>query len=219
MIARWRPVHRGHLAVLRALCDAAAEALIGIGSANRYNLRNPFTLEETTDMLRLALAGRGGSEAAGRETRSVSPLAPLGRGGSEAAGRETRSVSPLAPHRRENYRLIPVPDLDDGPRWRVMVREMFGPLDAFVTDNPYVASLLREDYRLLRPVELIAETDRVAIDGTMVRAAMARGGEWQRLVPPEVAAYMTARGLDERFRREFGLQTLALETMIAERKD
>jgi len=198
MIARWRPVHRGHLAVLRALCDAAAEALIGIGSANRYNLRNPFTLEETTDMLRLALAGRGGSEA---------------------ADRETRSVSPLAPHRRENYRLIPVPDLDDGPRWRVMVREMFGPLDAFVTDNPYVASLLREDYRLLRPVELIAETDRVAIDGTMVRAAMARGGEWQRFVPPEVAAYMTARGLDERFRREFGLQTLALETMIAERKD
>jgi nicotinamide mononucleotide adenylyltransferase len=219
MIARWRPVHRGHLAVLRALCDAAAEALIGIGSANRYNLRNPFTLEETTDMLRLALAGRGGSEAAGRETRSVSPLAPLGRGGSEAAGRETRSVSPLAPHRRENYRLIPVPDLDDGPRWRAMVREMFGPLDAFVTENPYVASLLREDYRLLKPVELIAETDRVAIDGTMVRAAMARGGEWQQLVPPEVAAYMTARGLDERFRREFGLQTLALETMITERKD
>jgi nicotinamide-nucleotide adenylyltransferase len=198
MIARWRPVHRGHTPVLRALCESAAEALIGIGSANRYNLRNPFTLEETTDMLRLALAGRGGSEAAARETRSVSPLAPKGR---------------------ENYRLIPVPDLDDGPRWRAMVLEMFGPLDAFVTDNPYVASLLREDYRLLKPIELIDERERVAIDGTRVRAAMARGAEWQRLVPPEVAEYLTTRKLDERFRREFGLQTLAQETMIVERKD
>ena len=176
MIARWRPVHRGHVPVLRALCDLADEALIGVGSANRYNLRNPFTLEETTDMLRLALAGR------------------------------------------DTYRLIPVPDLDDGPRWRAMVREMFGPLDAFVTDNPYVASLLREVYRLLKPIELIDERDRVAVDGTMVRAAMARGADWQRLVPPEVAEYITAHGLDERFRREFGLQTLALETIVVERR-
>ncbi|MDW8326651.1 MAG: hypothetical protein RMK99_08805 [Anaerolineales bacterium] len=177
MIARWRPVHRGHVPVLRALCDRSAEALIGIGSANRYNLRNPFTLEETTDMLRRVLAGC------------------------------------------ENYRLLPVPDLDDGPRWRLMVLEMFGPLDAFVTDNPYVASLLREDYRLLKPVELIAEADRVAIDGTMVRRAMARGEDWQRLVPPEVAEYIASRGLDVRFRREFGLQTLAQEIFIEEREN
>ena len=58
MVARWRPVHRGHAPVLRALCDRASEALIGIGSSNRYDLRNPFTLEETTDMIRLVLAGR-----------------------------------------------------------------------------------------------------------------------------------------------------------------
>ncbi|MEW5828039.1 MAG: hypothetical protein AB1846_04045, partial [Chloroflexota bacterium] len=59
MVARWRPVHKGHLPVLRALCGLAETALIGIGSSNRYNLRNPFTLAETEDMLRLALAGRG----------------------------------------------------------------------------------------------------------------------------------------------------------------
>ena len=59
MIARWRPVHRGHAPVLRALCERASTALVGIGSSNRYNFRNPFTLEETTDMIRQVLAGRG----------------------------------------------------------------------------------------------------------------------------------------------------------------
>jgi nicotinamide-nucleotide adenylyltransferase len=172
MIARWRPVHLGHAPILRALCDCASQALIGIGSSNRYDFRNPFTLEETTDMIGLVLAGR------------------------------------------QNYTLIPVPDLDDGPRWRIMVIELFGTLDLFVTDNPYVSSLLSEDYRVTRPVELVPEDERIAIDGRLVRREMARGVGWQDLVPREVADYISARHLDERFRREFGLQTLALDAII-----
>jgi nicotinamide-nucleotide adenylyltransferase len=169
MIARWRPVHLGHAPVLRALCDRASEALIGIGSSNIYDVRSPFTLEETIDMIRRVLADR------------------------------------------QNYTLIPVPDLFDGPRWRIMVLELFGPLDLFVTENPYVASLLSEDYRVVRPVTLIAEDEKVAIDGTLVRREMARGNSWRDLVPQEVADYITAKKLDERFRREFGLETLALD--------
>ncbi len=172
MVARWRPVHAGHLPVLQALCQCATHALIGIGSSNRYNFRNPFTLDETTDMLRLALAGY------------------------------------------ENYTLIPVPDLDDGPRWRLMLLDLFGPLDCFVTANPYVASLMAADYTVVRPVTLVPEDERIAVDGSMVRAEMARGDGWKAWVPPEIADYITARQLDERFRREFGLQTLALGTII-----
>jgi nicotinamide-nucleotide adenylyltransferase len=172
MVARWRPVHLGHAPVLRALCDRASQALIGIGSSNRYDLRNPFTLEETVDMIQLVLAGR------------------------------------------TNYTLIPVPDLDDGPRWRVMVIELFGPLDLFVTDNPYVSSLLATDYRIIKPVELVPEDEKIAVDGRMVRREMARGDGWRDLVPNEVADYIAARQLDERFRREFGLQTLALDAII-----
>ncbi|MBI1879004.1 MAG: hypothetical protein HYR94_12435 [Chloroflexi bacterium] len=172
MVARWRPVHRGHTPILRALCDRADEALIGIGSSNRYNFRNPFTLAETIDMIRLALPGR------------------------------------------QNYTLIAVTDLDDGPRWRKMIVELFGPLDLFVTDNPYVATLLAANYRVIKPVELIPKEEKIALDGAMVRRAMARGDGWQNLVPPEIADYLTARQLDERFRREFGLQTLALDAML-----
>jgi nicotinamide-nucleotide adenylyltransferase len=169
MIARWQPVHRGHASVLRALCDGASQALIGIGSSNRYSLANPFTLDERIDMIGLALAGR------------------------------------------ENCTLIPVPDLDDGPRWRLMVTDLFGPLDLFVTANPYVASLLAGDYEIVPPIELVPDDEHVAIDGTMVRREMARGSDWQSLVPRDVADYIVAHRLDDRFRREFGLQTLALD--------
>ena len=46
MVARWRPVHLGHVPVLRGLCREADLALIGIGSANRYNARNQNKPEE-----------------------------------------------------------------------------------------------------------------------------------------------------------------------------
>jgi nicotinamide-nucleotide adenylyltransferase len=171
MIARWRPVHNGQAVVLNALCDAAAHARIGIGSANRYNVRNPFTFEETADMIRFVL----------RE--------------------------------RDNYEIVRVDDLDDGPRWRAMVVERFGPVDVFVTDNPYVASLLRDTYTVVRPVTLVPPERRVRVDGTMVRRMLAQGGDWRALVPSVVAQYMIDNGLDVRFRREFGLQALALDTV------
>jgi nicotinamide-nucleotide adenylyltransferase len=128
---------------------------------------------------------------------------------------ETMDMIGLVLAGRENYRLVPVPDLDDGPRWRIMVLDLLGALDLFVTDNPYVASLLAGDYRIIRPVALVADEDRVPLDGTMVRREMARGDGWRDLVPAEVAEYITAHSLDERFRRDFGLQTLALDTIIS----
>ena len=172
MVARWQPVHLGHQAVLRSLCSLARRVLVGIGSSNTVNYRCPFTLQETTDMLTLVLAGR------------------------------------------ENYTLIPVPDLNDGPRWRLMVLDLFGPLDLFVTDNPYVFSLLGGDYRSVRPVALVPPEVRIMVDGLQVRREMVRGGIWQHLLPPDVADYISSRGLDERFRREYGLQTLAIETIL-----
>jgi len=169
MVARWRPVHLGHAAVLRALCDVAGHAVIGIGSSNRYDVRSPFTVRETADMIRLVLDGRC------------------------------------------NYTLVEVPDLDDGPRWRAMVVSLFSPLDLFVTDNPYVATLIGDDFAVCRPVELVDPGERRPVDGTAVRRAMAQGGMWQDMVPEKVAGYLIRHGLDRRFRAEFGLKTLALE--------
>jgi nicotinamide mononucleotide adenylyltransferase len=51
-VARFRPPHLGHAAVLAALARAAETVVVGVGSANRYDLDNPFTGEETADLLR-----------------------------------------------------------------------------------------------------------------------------------------------------------------------
>ena len=171
MVARWKPVHNGHAVALAALGEAARDVVIGIGSSNRYDVRNPFTADETEDMLRAALMGRAG------------------------------------------YTLKRVADLDDGPRWRELVVGLFGPLDAFVTDNPYVAHLLEGDYEVIRPVALVPPERRVAVDGTSVRRALALGDGWRELVPGAVREYIVARGLDRRFREEFGLETLALQAV------
>ena len=152
-----------------ALRSRVDELVVGIGSSNRLNFRNPFTATETRDMLERVLP------------------------------------------ERSRVTILEVPDLDDGPRWRAMVVELLGPLDAFATANPYVAGLLGDDYRIVRPVDLVPEEERVPIDGTLVRREMARGEAWRALVPDEVAAYITQRGLDRRFREEFGLETLALD--------
>jgi len=58
MIARWKPVHLGHAAVLEALADRADRAIVGIGSSNRYDASNPFTPDETRDMIHLVLGER-----------------------------------------------------------------------------------------------------------------------------------------------------------------
>jgi nicotinamide-nucleotide adenylyltransferase len=117
-----------------------------------------------------------------------------------------------------NYALVPLPDLHDGPRWREMVAQKFGSLEIFFTDNPYVASLMGEVYSVARPVGLVPEDRRVPVTGTMVRLAMARGEEWQTMLPESVADYLIENQLDQRFRREFGLETLAAETIIVEKE-
>jgi nicotinamide-nucleotide adenylyltransferase len=169
MVARWKPVHLGHAAVLESLVTRADRVRIGIGSANRYDVANPFSAAESADMIRAVLDGWN------------------------------------------NFDVVDVPDLGHGPRWRAMVLEMFGRLDLFVTANAYVRDLLSPDYTIVHPSRLVAPDRRVAVDGTMVRRAMARGEAWRTLVPRSVQRILDERDLVERFRRDFGLETLALD--------
>jgi nicotinamide-nucleotide adenylyltransferase len=173
MIARWKPVHVGHAAVLEALVERADVVLIGIGSSNRYDAANPFSAAETEEMIRAVL------------------------------------------HGRTNFDVVDVPDLGHGPSWRAMVVAMLGALDVFVTANPYVRQLLAADYRVVHPVRVVPTERRVPVDGTLVRKAMARGEDWRPLVPDVVAHILDERGLVERFRRDFGLETLALDAPAA----
>ena len=50
-IGRFKPLHWGGARALDALCSQATHVMIGIGSANKHNARNPFSAEETQEML------------------------------------------------------------------------------------------------------------------------------------------------------------------------
>ena len=54
-IGRFKPVHKGHTVMLEALCQQAEHVIIGIGSSNKHDYRNPFTAQESMAMIDLFL--------------------------------------------------------------------------------------------------------------------------------------------------------------------
>ncbi len=174
-IGRFKPLHNGADAAIDALCSAADEAIIGIGSANKYHMRCPFTADESEAMVRASLGAHG----------------------------------------HANYRVERIDDFGDqakyrdGARWREEIIKRFGKLDAFVTGNPYVRELLQDTYPIIHPVTLIKPDRRLVLRATQVRIEMARGDGWRALVPEPVADVIDEKRLVDRFRREYGLQTLA----------
>ncbi|MEK6816851.1 MAG: hypothetical protein AABY09_04515 [Nanoarchaeota archaeon] len=173
VIGRFKPLHIGGELMLKAVCGNAERAVIGIGSCNKHNMRNPFTPEETKGMIDAVLAPK-----------------------------------------YSNYSIVFIPDFahipefSDGQRWRKEIVGRFGTLDAFVSGDDYVSDLLKDDYRIIKPTELIRPEDYVFVRSTMVRVAMAKGEDYSRMVSAQVSEYLERNGLVERFRKEFGLQTL-----------
>lgn len=174
VIGRFKPLHNGGAVMLDAICEHAEHVIIGLGSSNKYNLRNPFTAEESAGMVHAHLSLRF-----------------------------------------SNYELIHVPDFghikeySDGRKWKEYVQEHFGALDHFVSGNEYVSELLKDKYNVIHPTALISPEKYVMIRATEVRMKMARYEDWQSLVPEVVAQYLENNNLVERFRKKFGLQTIA----------
>ncbi len=174
VIGRFKPLHNGGALMLDAVCENADHVLIGLGSSNKYNLRNPFTIEESAGMVQAYLSPR-----------------------------------------YSNYQLVPVPDFghvpefSDGKKWKEYVKEHFGALDYFVSGNAYVSDLFKDTYVIIHPSVFIPKEKHLKIRATEVRLKMARYEDWQALVPETVASYLETNGLVDRFRKEFGLQTIA----------
>jgi nicotinamide-nucleotide adenylyltransferase len=58
VVCRFKPVHNAHAVLLEQLCRRGEQVLIGIGSSNRYDARNPFSVEETAEMIDALLEPR-----------------------------------------------------------------------------------------------------------------------------------------------------------------
>ena len=175
VIGRFKPLHNGAYSMLETLCENTEQLIVGIGSSNKYNLRNPFTPEESEAMINSALADRF-----------------------------------------SNYKIVHVPDFAhipkyaDGKKWRNFVIEKFGDLDAFVTSNEYIRNLLGERYEIVHPTILIPKEKQIKLRATEVRFRIASYNDsWKDLVPKKVADYLEKEKLVDRFREDFGLQTMA----------
>src|SRR3989338_795152 len=175
VIGRFKPLHSGGALLLESVCNSAEHAIIGIGSYGKYNLRNPWTAEESAGMINAYLSPR-------------------------CSNYELRFI--------EDYGHIP--EFSDGQRWRQEILARYGALDGFVSGDDYVAQLLKNDYRMILPNEIILTERWAWVRGTLVRAEMAKNNDWKQYVPKEVADYIEQNELVSRFRREFGLETLAL---------
>lgn len=58
LIGRFKPLHNGNSTLLEAACESSDKVLIGIGSSNKYDLRNPFTAQESEEMINSVLSKR-----------------------------------------------------------------------------------------------------------------------------------------------------------------
>ncbi len=161
-IGRFKPFHNGHAAMLESICANAGHVYIGLGSPNKYDLRNPFTAKESADMIDCVLK-----------------------------------------HKYKNYSFIEVPDFDDAILWRENTVKLFGSLDCFVTSNDYVVELLKSDYKIVHPFEIVSAEKLFPVTATRVRKLMSESCQWGNFVPQEVKEYILANRLDERFRKEF----------------
>jgi len=174
LIGRFKPLHNGSALMLETVCEQSEHVIIGIGSSNRYNSRNPFSAEESRQMIDLYLR-----------------------------------------QRFSNYEFLLIPDFghipsyENGQEWKRHVVDKFGSLDCFVSGNAYVDELLRADYRMVQPFEIEPESWTAQIKASMVRAEIARDGNWKPYVPEAVAGYIQQNRLDERLRMEFGKEILA----------
>ncbi len=181
MIARWKPVHLGHAAVLHALLDRAESVIIGVGSANRYDLDNPFTAAETARMIDATLAGRSGY--------SIIEVNDLGDG-PRWAEMVTRMLGPLDYYvtangyvrslLMERYTVVhPVALLDPARRVRIdgtMVRRaLAGDADWRSLVSPVVAELLEREGWAERFRREFGAATRAALLGDGAEAAMRRG--------------------------------------------
>jgi nicotinamide mononucleotide adenylyltransferase len=63
-IARWQPPHLAHARTLRALLPRCDRLIVGIGSSNLRDARNPLSVAERVALLELILPGPGWSPLA-----------------------------------------------------------------------------------------------------------------------------------------------------------
>jgi nicotinamide-nucleotide adenylyltransferase len=95
------------------------------------------------------------------------------------------------------YYLIPVRDLRIHDLWVPHLVSQTPRFEIVFSNEPITSRLFREFGFRVEPIPFL---DRETYSSTEIRERIARGGDWDRLVPPSVAAYIKSIFGDERLR-------------------
>ena len=92
----------------------------------------------------------------------------------------------LKPFHFTNYRIIPIPDINDPPNWVNHVLSIISDFDTVITNNSFTKKLFEEKgYRVM---ETCGFDEKTRISSTQIRKKMKDNDEsWKKLVPKPVA--------------------------------
>jgi nicotinate-nucleotide adenylyltransferase len=188
------PVHRGH--VLLAECcrrQAALDRVVFVPTARQpHKLRTPRAGNaDRLAMLELAIAGR--------PEFATSPI-ELERGGVSYTVDTLRAIAAAEPGAKL-YLLLGADSLADLPTWRdpAAICAIATPLavrrPGWAEPNVDALTGIASPGQLEEVRRHRIEMPATPISSSRIRSLIAQGGEWQSLVPPEVAEYIVERGL------------------------
>lgn len=96
-----------------------------------------------------------------------------------------------------------VPDVENHALWVPLLKSLTPKFDFAISNDPLTIRLLEEAGT---PVEEAPFLNREELVATEVRRRIATGGDWQPLVPPEVASYIRSINGVERIKALFAQQ-------------
>lgn len=98
---------------------------------------------------------------------------------------------------RDQYWLVPVPDIHKPLAWTSYVLALVPRIDVVVTGNPHIQHIYEWLGVRVARVELVSPS---LYNGTVIRKLMASGAGWEELVPKPIADFINRVGGVERVR-------------------
>ncbi len=94
--------------------------------------------------------------------------------------------------------IIPIRDIGDHNKWVAHVRSYVPKFDVVYSNNELVKSLFSKSGMQVKPIDFF---DREKYEGKKIRQLMLQRGNWQTLVPKQVAKFIDSINGYERLRR------------------
>jgi len=91
---------------------------------------------------------------------------------------------------QSRFKVVPLPDIDEEEKWPKYVVDTVGQFDAVVSGNSRVKELFEKKTKK----KVIVPKKKYAIEGKMVREALAKGEEMKKYIPDAVMAFLQKIG-------------------------